>query len=86
MVLPMGISIKGINDSKKLSVLKREELFVEIYQKASSVGIGIVGQDIIDDVNILEATYIAMREAVSRLEGAPELLLVDGSWHKNPRA
>jgi ribonuclease HII len=78
VVLPQDVRIEGINDSKKLSAPRREKLFIEIHQKAFSVGVGIVSQDVIDKVNILEATYIAMKEAINKLTNIPELVLVDG--------
>jgi ribonuclease HII len=78
VVLPANISIPGLNDSKKLSELKREALFTEIHKKAVSVSIGIIYEDIIDRVNILEATYLAMKEALSKLDQPPDLVLVDG--------
>ena len=78
VVLPRGARIRGLNDSKKLSSKKRDELFIEISRRTPSVGVGIISQDVIDDVNILEATFLAMKEAISRLSGAPELVLVDG--------
>jgi ribonuclease HII len=75
-----GTAIKGINDSKKLAPEKREALFDRIKGEAVSVGVGIVYQDVIDRINILEATFAAMREAVSGLSVEPGLVLVDGSW------
>jgi ribonuclease HII len=78
VILPRNIRIKGINDSKKLSSSIREKLFVEIFEKALSVGVGIIGQDVIDDINILEATYLAMKNALDGLSNTPGLVLVDG--------
>ena len=66
-----------INDSKKLSESRRELLFPEIEEKAVAFGIGIVGQERIDEINILQATYEAMREAVSQLSPQPAILLND---------
>ena len=69
--------IEGINDSKKLTAKKREELFDEIMEKAVAGGVGLVGPQRIDEINILQATYEAMREAISKLEPAPDILLND---------
>jgi len=68
----------GINDSKKLSHNRREELFDIIYQSAH-VGVGIVDVDDIDRLNILQATFLAMRTAVSELKIAPAVALIDGT-------
>ena len=77
VILPKDCDILYINDSKKLSAAKREELFAEIMEKAVSVGLGFVGPERIDEINILQATYEAMREAVSKLDPQPDLLLND---------
>lgn len=77
VILPKDCDILYINDSKKLSAAKREELYDCIMEKAVSVGIGMVGPQRIDEVNILQATYEAMREAVSQLSPQPDLLLND---------
>ena len=77
VILPKNCDILYINDSKKLSAQKREELYDEIMEKAVSVGLGFVGPERIDEINILQATYEAMRQAVSRLEPQPDLLLND---------
>ena len=66
-----------MNDSKQLTAKKREELYDVILQKAVSVGIGMASPARIDEINILQATYEAMREAVSRLSVVPQLLLND---------
>lgn len=76
-ILPKDAEILYLNDSKKLSEKKREELFVEIKEKAVSWAVGIIDNQTIDDINILQATYKAMRTAVSQLNTEPELLLVD---------
>jgi ribonuclease HII len=68
----------GLNDSKKLTEAKREALFNPIMQ-SSIVGVGVADAALIDDINILQATYHAMREAVSMLHTAPTLALVDGN-------
>lgn len=77
VILPKDCDILYINDSKKLSAAKREELYDEIMEKAVSVGLGFVGPERIDEINILQATYEAMREAVSKLNPQPDLLLND---------
>ena len=75
--LPENCELLYVNDSKKLSEKKREELFDQIREKAVSYGIGIVGPDVIDEINILQADYAAMRIAVSQLKPQPEVLLND---------
>ncbi len=77
VILPVGCKIEGVNDSKKLSLKKREELFDIIKEKALSVGIGIVDNNEIDEINILQATYKAMRIAVQNMRVKPQQLLVD---------
>lgn len=77
VILPKDCDILYINDSKKLSEKKREMLFDEIMEKAVAVGIGIVGPKRIDEINILQATYEAMREAIGKLSVKPDLLLND---------
>jgi ribonuclease HII len=77
VILPKGCKIAGVNDSKKLSAKKREELYDEIMQKAVSVGIGMMSHEVIDDVNILQATYKAMRQAIDKMSVKPQRLLVD---------
>lgn len=77
VILPKNCDILYINDSKKLSATKREELYDEIMEKAVAVGLGFVGPERIDEINILQATYEAMREAVANLEPQPDLLLND---------
>lgn len=80
VILPENCDIVGINDSKKLSLKKREELFDIINEKALSVGVGIVDNRVIDDINILQATFMAMREAVSKSALSPDYILVDGNF------
>lgn len=77
VILPKNCEILGLNDSKKLSEKKREELYDEIMEKAVAAAVGIVGPGRIDEINILQATYEAMRQAVGKLSKAPELLLND---------
>ncbi|MEE0421431.1 MAG: ribonuclease HII [Lachnospiraceae bacterium] len=77
VILPEGCEILYLNDSKKLSEKKREELYGEIMEKAVAAQVGIIGPGRIDQINILQATYEAMREAVSKLSVRPQILLND---------
>lgn len=77
VILPEDCTILYLNDSKKLSEKRRNELFDEIKEKAVAYGIGIVGPGRIDEINILQATYEAMRQAVGQLVKAPGVLLND---------
>ena len=77
VILPKDCEILYINDSKQLSAKKREELCEEIKAKAIAIGIGIVSPAKIDEINILQATYMAMREAISNLSVTPQVLLND---------
>ena len=76
-ILPAGAEILYLNDSKKLSEKRRESLFPEIKEKALSWGVGIIGPERIDEINILNATYEAMRQALFSLSPAPEIVLCD---------
>lgn len=76
--------IRGLNDSKQLSAEKREELYQLILEQATAVGVGIVNNEEIDRINILEATKQAMVEAVSKLPVQPDLALVDGNEARLP--
>lgn len=77
VILPKDCDILYINDSKKLSEKKREELYDIIMEKAVAVGIGYASHIRIDEINILQATYEAMREAISKLSVKPDILLND---------
>lgn len=77
VILPDDCEILYLNDSKKLSPAKRELLYDEIMEKAEAVGVGMASPARIDEINILQATYEAMREAVSNLGVSPQLLLND---------
>ncbi len=77
VILPRDCEILYLNDSKQLTEKRREELFDEIKEKAISWGIGMVSPARIDEINILQATYEAMREAVAALDPAPRVLLND---------
>lgn len=77
VVLKKDAQILYLNDSKKLSEKRREELYLEIQEKAVSWAVGIAGPERINEINILQATYEAMREAVSKLSVPPDILLND---------
>lgn len=77
VILPADCEILYLNDSKKLSAVKRERLYDEIMEKAVAVGVGMAGPARIDEINILQATYEAMRKAVSELGVKPDILLND---------
>ena len=77
VILPKDCNILYINDSKKLSAAKREELYDIIMEQAVAVGIGMASPQRIDEINILQATYEAMREAIRKLSVQPDLLLND---------
>jgi ribonuclease HII len=80
VILPTSFHDPEITDSKKLSPKKRERLFDEIYDRAVSVGIGIVDPVEIDRINILQASLLAMAMAVENLEPQPDYLLIDGTF------
>lgn len=77
VILPKDCEILYLNDSKKLSPARREALYDEIMDKAVAVGVGMAGPARIDEINILQATYEAMREALAKLGTVPDLLLND---------
>ena len=77
VILPEDCQILYLNDSKKLSEKKREELYAVIMEQAIAVGIGYASHTRIDEINILQATYEAMREAISKLSVKPQILLND---------
>ena len=77
VILSYSKEIIGINDSKKLSEKKRESLFWEIIEDAKAIGVGIIGAEIIDEINILNASKLAMVRAVEDLNIAPSILLID---------
>ena len=79
VILPPGYLNSEINDSKKLSARKREELYEIINKEAVAIGMMVVDADIIDRVNILQATLQAMRDAVLELPSSPDFLLIDGN-------
>ncbi len=77
VILPSDFDILGVDDSKKLSEKKREELYTLITKYAVSYSIGIIDNFTIDEINILEATKLAMKQAVEKLETKPEYILID---------
>ena len=80
VILPIDCSLDGLNDSKQLSPKQRDWLCDEIHQIAVAVGIGTIDNQVIDRLNILNATLLAMREAVEKLTPQPDYLLVDGLY------
>jgi ribonuclease HII len=78
VILPLGAVMPGVNDSKKLTPLKREVLYDEIMKNALSVGVGYGSQALVDNINILQATLLAMKQAVARLDISPDYILIDG--------
>ena len=83
VILPPGLEIPGLNDSKKLTDKKRRELFPIIQEKAIAYGIAFATSEEIDKINILQATYLAMERAIGRLSVRPELALIDGNRSKD---
>lgn len=79
VILSPDTVIEGLNDSKKLTEKKREALFPVIQEKALAYGIGFATEQEIDEINILNATFLAMRRAVEQLQITPQLLLIDGN-------
>ena len=83
VIFPKDAWISGINDSKKLSPRKRDELFGKIQEHALSVGVGIVNQQVIDAINVREASFLAMKNAVAQLSLRPDRVLVDGNYFRD---
>ena len=79
VILPRGIQLEGLNDSKKLTAKKRDALYDTILETACSYGIAMASEAEIDEMNILQASLLAMRRAIAKLSPAPGLVLVDGS-------
>ena len=79
VILPEHLQIPGLNDSKKLTDKKRRELFPVIQQQAIAYGIGLASEAEIDEINILQATFLAMRRALEQLTVLPEIALIDGN-------
>ena len=83
VILPKGLVIDGLNDSKKLTDKKRRELFDVITEQAVCYGIAMASEQEIDEINILQATFLAMQRALDQLEVRPDLALVDGNRAKD---
>ena len=83
VILPRGLEIPGLNDSKKLSDKRRRELFPQIQKQALAFGIGFASEKEIDAINILQATFLAMERALAQLPVKPELVLIDGNREKD---
>ena len=79
VILPPNLEIPGLTDSKKLSDKKRRELFPVIQEQAVAYGIGSASEQEIDEINILQATFLAMRRALAQLTVTPDLVLIDGN-------
>ncbi len=77
VILPKDSYYQYLNDSKKVTEKRRNKLYDEITTEAVSYGIGLVSPDIIDDINILQATYVAMKKAIYALSIRPQMILVD---------
>ncbi len=83
VILPPHVEIEGLNDSKKLSDKRRRELVPVIKEKAIAYFVAFSDEKEIDDINILQATFLAMERAVSQLSVKPEILLIDGNREKD---
>lgn len=83
VILPEGLEIPGLTDSKKLTDKKRRELYPLIQEQAISYGIGFASEKEIDEINILQATFLAMQRALDQLEVKPDLALIDGNREKD---
>ncbi len=83
VIFQSGVLIEGVNDSKKLTEKKREFLFHHIHEQAMAVGIGIVSHEVIDRINILQASFLAMNKALELLKIRPQQLLVDGNFFRH---
>lgn len=83
VILPRNLEIPGLTDSKKLSDKRRRELFPIIKEQAIAYGIGFASHEEIDEINILQATFLAMERAMTQLQVKPELALIDGNREKD---
>lgn len=83
VILPKDLELPGLTDSKKLTDRKRRELFPLIQEHAVAYGIGFATEQEIDEINILQATFLAMRRALDQLAVMPDLALIDGNREKN---
>ena len=85
VIMPEDSIIEGINDSKKVSEKKRELLYDKIIEEAISYSVAIIGQDIIDDINILNATKTGVTKVVEGLDTKPDLIIIDALEHINTK-
>ena len=83
VILPKHLEIPGLTDSKKLSDKRRRELFPEIQRQAVAYGIGFASEKEIDEINILQATFLAMERSLAQLPITPELVLIDGNRERD---
>lgn len=83
VILPRDLNLPGLNDSKKLSDKKRRILYDQIRREALAYGIAFATQEEIDEINILQATYLAMERAIAQFSKKPDLALIDGNRAKN---
>jgi ribonuclease HII len=83
VILPANLEIPGLNDSKKLTDKRRRELFPIIKEQAIAYGIGLASHEEIDEINILQATYLAMERAIAQLSVKPDMALIDGNRAKD---
>ena len=83
VILPANLEIPGLTDSKKLTDKKRRELYPVIMEQAVSYGIGFATEHEIDEINILQATFLAMQRAIDQLSVKPDLALIDGNRQKD---
>ena len=83
VILPADVEIPGLNDSKKLTDKRRRELFPVIKELAIAYGIGLASHEEIDEINILQATYLAMERAIAQLKVKPDMALIDGNRAKD---
>lgn len=79
VILPRGMDFPEFDDSKKLSEKQREKLRIKVLENAAAYGVGIVSAEEIDEINILNASFLAMHRAIDQLKIQPELLLIDGN-------
>ena len=83
VILPPHLEIPGLNDSKKLSDKRRRELMPVIKEQAIAYGIGMASHEEIDEINILQATFLAMERAIAQLDGKADFALIDGNREKD---
>ena len=86
VIMPKDSMIEGVNDSKKVSEKKREKLYDMILEEAISYSVAIIGQDVIDEINILNATKQGVTKVVEELDVKPNLILVDALTHINTKS